>query len=116
MTFSIDPIRRKYLVLTPEEWVRQHFLQYLISEKGFPKGLLKIEVGIQGAQRGGRYDALFLSRSGKPLVLIECKAPGVSITKETFFQIARYNTQFRVPYMAVTNGLEHFFLEIDRSK
>lgn len=108
-----DPIRRKYLVLTPEEWVRQHFLQYLISEKGFPKGLLKIEGGIPGAQRAGRYDALFLNRSGKPLLLIECKAPGIKITKETFFQIARYNTQFQVPYLAVTNGLEHFFLQID---
>lgn len=111
-----DPIRRKYLVLTPEEWVRQHFIQYLISEKGFPKGLLKLEGGIKNSQRTGRYDALFLNPSGKAVMLIECKAPTVAITKETYFQIARYNIALNVPYLAVTNGLEHHFLKIDSLK
>lgn len=108
-----DPIRRKYLVLTPEEWVRQHFIQFLISEKGFPRGLLKLEGAVKNQQRSGRYDALFLDKKGQPLVLIECKAPEVKITGETFFQIARYNTILKVSFLAVSNGLEHFFLKVD---
>lgn len=108
-----DPIRRKYLVLTPEEWVRQHFIQYLIGVKKFPKGLLRLEGGVASAQRTGRYDALFLTPSGKPLLLIECKAPGVKITGETFFQIARYNGTLGVSYFAVTNGLDHYFVKIN---
>ncbi len=108
-----DPVRRKYLILTPEEWVRQHFIQYLISQKGFPPGLFKIEGGVTHHQRKGRYDALVANRHGEPLMLIECKAPDVSITQETFYQIARYNTEMQVPYFAVTNGLTHYYLKLD---
>lgn len=108
-----DPVRRKYLILTPEEWVRQHFIQFLILKKGFPKGLFKIEGGVSHHQRKGRYDAMVANRQGKPLMLIECKAPSVVITQETFYQIARYNTEMQVPYLAVTNGLQHYFMQID---
>lgn len=109
-----DPIRRKYLILTPEEWVRQHFIQFLILEKGFPPGLFKIEGGVAHHQRKGRYDALVGDRQGAPLMLIECKAPTVAITKETFYQIARYNTEMEVPYFAVTNGMQHYYLKLDK--
>jgi hypothetical protein len=108
-----DPVRRKHLILTPEEWVRQHFLQFLINQKGFPKGLLRIEASVAHSKRRGRYDALFVNRKGSPLVLIECKAPEVPISRETFYQIARYNSKLNVPYLALTNGLEHYFLKIE---
>ncbi len=108
-----DPVRRKYLVLTPEEWVRQHFIQFLIQEKQYPQGLFKIESGVNHHQRKGRFDALFYNNEGLPMVLIECKAPNVPITKETFYQIGRYNSKLQVPFLVITNGLEHFFVEID---
>lgn len=107
-----DPVRRKYLILSPEEWVRQHFLQYLIIEKGFPAGLLRIENKVRSTQRSGRYDALFVDRSGLPQILIECKAPEVKLTEETTFQIARYNATLKVPFLVLTNGLDHIFMEI----
>ena len=109
----LDPIRKKYLVASPEEWVRQHFIQYLINEKKFPGGLLKIENEVKHGQTRGRFDALFVDRNGNPILLIECKAPNVEISRETFYQIARYNNKLRVPYFALTNGKEHFFFEID---
>lgn len=108
-----DPVRRKYLVLTPEEWVRQHFMQFLIGEKKFPKGLFKIESGVNYNERKGRFDALVYDSNGNPLVLIECKAPEVAISKATFFQIARYNVKIKAPYLAVTNGMQHYFVHID---
>lgn len=111
-----DPIRRKYLVLTPEEWVRQHFIQYLINSKGFPKGLLRLEVRVKHHQRQGRYDALFVDRTGRPHVLIECKAPDISLSRETLEQIARYNSGLQADYLVVTNGLEHFYLKPDPEK
>lgn len=108
----LDPIRKKRLVLTPEEWVRQHMVMYLINEKKFPAGLLKLETGVKYHQRFGRTDALFLNRDGSPLVLIECKAPGIKIDRETFYQVARYNSAFESPYVIMTNGLEHMVIHI----
>lgn len=112
----LDPVRRKYLILTPEEWVRQHFIQFLILHKGFPGGLFSIEKAVVHHQRKGRYDIMVAGREGKPLVLIECKAPGVEINNETLFQIARYNTNLEVQYFCLTNGLIHLFVEIDQDK
>lgn len=100
-------------MLTPEEWVRQHFIQYIIREKGFPGGLIKLESSVHYHQRQGRYDVLCLGRDGNPLLLIECKAPDIKINQGTFDQIARYNTDLKVPYLAATNGLEHYFMRID---
>ncbi len=108
-----DPLRRKFLVLTPEEWVRQHFVQYLIKEKGFPQGLFRLENTVFHHQRKGRYDVMCINREGAPVLLIECKAPSVRLTQETFDQIGRYNSKLKVPYLAVTNGLSHFFMKID---
>jgi len=111
-----DPLRRKYLVLTPEEWVRQHFVQYLISVKGFPKGLFRLESTVFHHQRKGRFDLLCMDNCNQPVLLVECKAPGIQITQETFDQIGRYNSKLRVPYLAVTNGLEHYFMQADFQK
>jgi len=108
----LDPIRKKRLVLTPEEWVRQHMVMYLVQEKKFPAGLLKLETGIKHNQRFGRTDALFLNRDGKPLLLIECKAPDVKIDRETFYQVARYNSAIESPYVIMTNGLEHMVIHL----
>jgi hypothetical protein len=108
-----DPIRKQYLLLTPEEWVRQHFLQFLVKEKGFPAGLFSIERKVLHHQRSGRYDALCMNRMGKPFFLVECKAPGVSIGAATFDQVLRYNHSIGAPYLALTNGLEHFVMRVD---
>jgi hypothetical protein len=111
-----DPLRRKYLVLTPEEWVRQHFVQFLISEKGFPKSLFLLENVVFHHQRKGRFDVMCVDRNGKPILLVECKAPYVKMTQGTFDQIGRYNSKLKVPYLAVTNGLQHYFMQVDFEK
>jgi len=101
------------LVLTPEEWVRQNFIFFLIQHRGFPRGLLKLESGVKYYQRKGRYDAMFLDRSGSPLLLIECKAPDVKIDRTTLNQVARYNSQTQAPFLALTNGMEHYFIKVE---
>lgn len=108
-----DPNRKKFLLLTSEEWVRQHCIQYLLKEKNFPASLLIVEGGIAFSQRKGRFDILFYSPLRKPLLLVECKAPSVKITQQTFDQIARYNMNLKVSYLVVTNGLEHYACQID---
>lgn len=111
----LDPIRRKYVRLTPEEWVRQHFLYYLITTLGFPKGLIAIEKTFPYEGMPWRADAVVYDRQGHPLLLIECKAPTVAITQTTFDQVARYNSVVDAPYVAVTNGLDHYCCMIDRT-
>jgi hypothetical protein len=108
-----DAARGRFVALTPEEWVRQHFLHYLMQERGFPRGLLSLEAGVAYHQRKGRYDALWIGRDGKPLLLVECKAPHVHINQETFDQVARYNHRLQAPYVAVTNGIAHYYMRID---
>lgn len=108
-----DPIRKKFIVLTPEEWVRQHFIHYLISEKGFPAGLCSIEGGVTHAGKAARYDVLFYNREGQPLLLIECKAPSVTLSTDTLHQLARYNRTACAPYVAVTNGLAHCCYQVN---
>jgi len=111
--YIFDFIRKKYLVLTPEEWVRQHFVHYLITLKKFPSSLIVIEKGLKLNEMQKRADVLVYNKNGNPLVLVECKAATVKITQETFNQIARYNMVFHVPYLIVTNGLQHYCCKID---
>jgi len=111
--YIFDTIRKKYLKLQPEEWVRQNFIQYLIQEKSYPASLIEIEKGLKVNTLQKRADVVINSTQGKPLVLIECKAPKVKVTQETFEQVARYNTVFKVPYLIVTNGLAHYFCVIN---
>ncbi len=108
-----DPLRKRYLVLTPEEWVRQHFIQFLVKEKGFPGGLFSIEHKVKHHQRSGRYDALCLDRHGRPLFLLECKAPEVAIGSASFDQVLRYNQSIGAPFLALTNGMDHYVIRVD---
>lgn len=114
--FIFDEIRKKSVVLTPEEWVRQNFIKYLIDCKKFPASLMAIETGLKINQNQFRADLLVYSRSGSPLVLVEFKAPSVKVTQQTFDQIARYNMTFQVPYLIVSNGLNHYCCMVNLEK
>jgi Type I restriction enzyme R protein N terminus (HSDR_N) len=103
-----DAFRKKYVVLTPEEWVRQNILQFLVKEREFPASLIAVEIGLKYNKLQKRADILVYDKQGAPYLLVECKAPEVKITQETFHQIARYNMTFKVKYLVVTNGLNHF--------
>ncbi len=111
--YIFDEIRKKYLVLTPEEWVRQHFVQFIIAEKKYPKTLVRLEGGMKLNTLSKRTDIIAYNSLGEKVLLIECKAPSVKITQKVFDQIARYNIVHRIPLLAVTNGLEHYFCRID---
>lgn len=111
--FVFDEIRKKKLVLTPEEWVRQHFVQFLILQKKYPKSLIQLEGGLKYNGMAKRSDILVYNRQGEKQLLIECKAPTIKINQSVFDQIARYNFVHRVPLLAVSNGLQHYFCRID---
>ncbi len=108
-----DILRKKHLICTPEEWVRQHWIHYLIEEKHYPKALIMPESGLQLNNMPRRSDLLVYSRKGSRLLLAEFKNPGIRITDTVFEQIARYNSVFKVPYLLVSNGLTHFYCKID---
>ena len=112
-TKIFDAIRKKFLVLTPEEWVRQHIIQFLIEEKGFPKSLIAVEQGLKlnGLQK--RADILVYSKIGHPLFMVECKAPQIKIDQKVLDQIGRYNITFKLPYLLVTNGMEHYCAKVN---
>lgn len=114
-TKIFDEIRGEYLVLTPEEWVRQHLVKYLIEEKQFPKGLIALEKGLKLHGMQKRMDVLVYNRSGQPLLIAECKAPNIKIDQAVFEQIGRYNIRMKLPYLLVSNGLEHYCAKIDFS-
>lgn len=108
-----DNLRKKYLVLTPEEWVRQHFVHYLLNEKKYPASLIALEKQLTINQQKKRTDILVFNNLGNPELIVECKAPSVKITQETFNQIARYNLKLKANYLIVTNGLQHFYCKMD---
>ena len=108
-----DTIRKKFILLTPEEWVRQHTIQFLLQEKNYPKSYLNIEKLIKINDISKRYDIVVFQPDGTIFLLIECKAPEVKITQETFDQIARYNLTLKAQYLMVTNGLNHYFCQMD---
>lgn len=110
-----DAYRHRWVKLTPEEWVRQNFVRYLIGEKHFPASLMAIERSLRFNQQDFRADAVVFSTSGKPILIIECKAPEVKIIQKVFDQIVRYNFEFQVDYLIVTNGLTHFCCKIDKT-
>ena len=112
-TLIFDIIRKKYVVLTPEEWVRQHVLRFLLEEKNYPASLIAVEKKLKIHTRTKRTDIVVYNTQGTPEVLIECKAPSVKITQDAFDQIARYNLTANASYLMVTNGLSHFFCQID---
>jgi hypothetical protein len=103
-----DSFRKKFVSLTPEEWVRQNFARYLVEEKLYPASLIAIEKGLNVAKRAKRTDIVIYDRMGNPLVIVECKATEIKIIPEVFEQIVRYNITLNAGYLIVTNGLEHF--------
>ena len=111
--YVLDIYRKKYVLLTPEEEVRQHFARYLVEEKGYPVSLMMTEFSLKLNEMTRRCDILVHKPAGEPAVLVECKAPGVKISRETFDQAARYNMVFRVKYLMVSNGLKHYCCYID---
>lgn len=111
--YIFDEVRKKHLVLTPEEWVRQHFIQYLINQKNFPSSLIQIEGGLILNQQQKRSDILVFNNQAEKILLVECKAPTVKISQDTFDQAARYNSIYQAPWIVVTNGLEHYFAHIN---
>lgn len=113
VVFIFDEVRKKHLVLTPEEWVRQHFIQDLILNKKFPKTLIQIEGGLTLNQLQKRSDILIYNTAGEKLVLIECKAPNVKITPAVFEQASRYNSIHQAKWIVLTNGLQHVFAKMD---
>lgn len=108
-----DRIREQYVRLTPEEWVRQHFVQYLIQELNVPRGLVAVEAAFQFQGQPRRADAIVHDQHGDPLLLVECKAPRISIGQDAFDQCARYNLVLGAPYLVVTNGQTHYACAID---
>ena len=112
-TLIFDIIRKKYMVLTPEEWVRQHFVLFLMDEKKYPASLIAIEKQLTVNNLKKRSDILVFNSDGKPEILVECKAPKVKITQDTFDQIARYNLKLKANFLILTNGLEHFYCKMD---
>jgi len=108
-THIFDVIRKKFVVLQPEEWVRQHCIQYLIHDKNYPISLINVEkvVLINGLKK--RYDIVVFNSDGSITLIVECKAPKVNISQSSFDQIARYNLTLNAPYLMVTNGLNHYF-------
>ncbi len=103
-----DELRKKYVALTPEEWVRQHFIMFLINEKKYPASLFAVEKQHSLNEMQKRTDLIIYSKDLKPWMLCEFKAHDVEITQEVFYQAARYNLKFEAPYIVVTNGIEHF--------
>lgn len=111
--FIFDEIRKKQILLTPEEWVRQHFVQYLTQVKGYPKALIKLEGGLKLHGMARRSDIVVFNTQGEKILMVECKAPDVTINQKVFDQIARYNITHKVKLLAVSNGLQHYYCTID---
>ncbi len=111
--YIFDIIRKKYLVLSPEEWVRQNLLMFLIEEKSYPKNLIRVEQKLEGNDIFFRADAVVYNNKGKALMIIECKADNVKITQKVFEQISKYNLHFKVKYLLVSNGKENYICKLN---
>ena len=108
-----DEIRKKFIILTPEEWVRQHVVQFILLEKKYPKSLINVEKSLKVNGLTKRYDIVVFNPDGSLFLLIECKAPEIKTSQNTFDQIARYNMTLKSQYFMVTNGLNHYFCQMD---
>ena len=108
-----DAIRKKFVILQPEEWVRQHCVQYLIEEKNYPKSLINVEKELKVNDLKKRYDIVIFNTDGSIHLIVECKAPKIKIQQDTFDQVARYNLALNATYLMVTNGLNHYYCVMD---
>jgi hypothetical protein len=111
-----DEIRKKFIIITPEEWVRQHVVQFLLQDKKYPKSHINVEKLLKINNLTKRYDIVVFKPDGNITLLVECEAPEVKITQSTFDQIARYNMTLNADYLMVTNGLNHYFCKMDYEK
>lgn len=109
----LDTLRRRWVALTPEEWVRQNFVRYLIDDRQFPAALMNNEISLTQNGIKRRCDTLVADQNGNPLVIVEYKAPSIEITQKTFDQIVRYNMVLKAQYLIVSNGLSHYCCKID---
>jgi type I site-specific restriction-modification system R (restriction) subunit len=112
-TKIFDAIRKAYIVLTPEEWVRQNLVEYLVQELNFPRNLIAIERGLSLNGLKKRTDILVYNKKGEPILMVECKAPSIKINQSVFDQIGRYNISFKLPYLVVSNGIDHYCAKVD---
>jgi type I site-specific restriction endonuclease len=108
-----DSVRKKFIALTPEEWVRQHFIHYLADHRNVPRSLIAVEATLQVHRLRKRSDIVVYGKDGTPCLIVECKSPEVAVTQAVFDQVAIYNMSLKVPYLVVTNGMEHFACLID---
>lgn len=108
-----DPIRKKYVQLTPEEWVRQHFINYFVEQCAVPTGLIGVEVAMKLNAVNHRADIVIYSKQGSPIALVECKAPEVELNASVIEQVGRYNIHFKAKYLFITNGLKHYSVIVD---
>jgi hypothetical protein len=111
-----DNFRKKFVIVTPEEWVRQNFLQYLTETKNYPATLIAVEKGIKVNNMQKRFDAVVYGRKGKPLMLIEFKSPDTKLSQKVMDQISRYNLSLNVNYLIVSNGLSHYCCKLNREE
>ena len=112
-SYIFDSLRKKYVRLTPEEWVRQNFVQFLIAEKNYSVSLITVEAAVKVNGNPQRADLVVFDRSGNPALVAEFKAPEIKISQQTFDQIVRYNMQLKVKFLIVSNGLDHFCCQIN---
>lgn len=111
--FIFDDIRKKFVVLQPEEWVRQHCINYLVVQKNYPKTLINVEKELKINGLSKRYDIVIYNSDGSIHLIVECKSPKININQETFDQIARYNLTLNATYLMVTNGINHYYCAMD---
>jgi len=111
--FIFDVIRKKFVVLQPEEWVRQHVVHYLLEYKNYPASHVNVEKQLTINNLKKRYDIVVFNADGSIRILVECKSPEVSISQTTFDQIARYNLQLKAEYLMVSNGLDNLYCKMD---
>lgn len=108
-----DFLRNRFVALTPEEWVRQHFTHWLVEHKGYPKGLLGNEIELKVGDKRLRCDSILYDKSAQPQMILEYKAPTIQIQQKVFNQISAYNLLLHVDYLLVSNGLEHYCCRMD---
>ena len=113
-THIFDEIRKKFVVLQPEEWVRQHCLHYLIKEKKYPISLINVEKELYVHHQKKRYDIVIYNNNGSVFCIVECKAPNVLINQKVFDQIAQYNLTLDTSFMMITNGIHHYYCTMDK--
>ncbi len=113
LEFIYDQFRKKYVRLTPEEWVRQNFTHYLVNEKNYPASRLIIEKSLKVNKMIKRCDIVAYNDFGYPALIVECKSPDTKVRQETFEQVSIYNITFKVEYLIITNGLKHYCLKVD---